>query len=159
MLTSERHAVVVTGTSSGIGRACALRLAQEGFTVFAGVRKLPDADTLHAAAPDRIVPLQLDVTKRESIATAARTVAAAIRQRGEIVVGLVNNAGIGLSGPIEFLRLDDIEHMFDVNVLGQVAVTQAFLPLLRQARGRIVNICSVGDRIAIPFGGILNGTK
>jgi NAD(P)-dependent dehydrogenase (short-subunit alcohol dehydrogenase family) len=159
MPTSEHQAVVVTGTSSGIGHACALRLAHAGFTVFASVRKLTDADSLLAAAPDRIVPLQLDVTKRESIVSAARSVTQTLRQRGELLAGLVNNAGIGLSGPLEFLRLDDVEHMLDVNILGQVAVTQAFLPLLRQSRGRIVNICSVGDRIAIPFGGILNGTK
>ena len=159
MSTSEHRAVVVTGTSSGIGHACALHLAAEGFTVFASVRRLSDADTLRATAPDKIVPLQLDVTNHDSIARAARTTAETLRSRGDILFGLVNNAGIGLSGPLEFLRLDDVEHILDVNVLGQIAVTQAFLPLLRESRGRIVNICSVGDRIAIPFGGILNATK
>lgn len=159
MPTSKRNGIVVTGTSTGIGHACALRLVQEGFTVFAGVRKLTDANALRAAAPDRIVPLQLDVTVRDSIVRASHVVTDALRERGERLVGLVNNAGIGLSGPLEFLRLDDIERLLDVNVLGQIAVTQAFLPLLRQSRGRIVNICSVGDRIAIPFGGVLNATK
>src|SRR3954465_6207076 len=159
MPTSERHAIIVTGTSSGIGHACALRLAQEGFTVFAGVRTLNDADTLCAAAPDRIVPLRLDVTVRESIVSAARAVTDILRERGELLVGLVNNAGIGLSGPLEFIRLEDAKRILEVNVLGQIAVTQAFLPLLRQSRGRIVNICSVGDRIAMPFGGLLNATK
>jgi NAD(P)-dependent dehydrogenase (short-subunit alcohol dehydrogenase family) len=159
MSTPEHRAVVVTGTSSGIGHACALRLAAEGFTVFASVRKLADANALRAAAPERIVPLQLDVTDRTSIERAAQTTRDSLHARGEQLYGLVNNAGIGLAGPLEFLPLDDVEHILDVNVLGQVAVIQAFLPLLREARGRIVNICSVGDRIAIPFGGLLNATK
>ena len=159
MSTSQQRAIVVTGTSSGIGRACALRLARDGFTVFAGVRRLADAEPLRKAAPDRIIPLQLDVTAHDSGEAAADTAAEHLRARGEQLFGLVNNAGIGLSGPLEFQRADDVRHMFDVNVLGQIAVTQSFLPLLRQGRGRIVNICSIGDRIAIPFGGILNATK
>jgi len=159
MSTSNPGAVVVTGTSSGIGRACALRLTREGFTVFASVRKPSDADSLKKEAGDRLVPLELDVTDRDSITAAARLTANALRSRGERLHGLVNNAGIGLSGPLEFLPLDDVQRIFEVNVVGQVAVTQAFLPLLRETRGRVVNICSVGDYIAIPFGSALNGSK
>lgn len=159
MSTTVSRAVVVTGTSSGIGRACALLLTRSGFTVFAGVRTLSDADALRKEAGDRLIPLQVDVTDHEGVSAAARLATSTLRSRGESLFGLVNNAGIGLSAPIEFQPLDDIRRSFDVNVLGQIAVTQAFLPLLRETRGRIVNICSVGDRIAIPFGGSLNGSK
>lgn len=159
MPTAPSRAVVVTGTSSGIGRACAIRLTREGFTVFASVRKPADAASLRAEAGDRLIPLQLDVTNRESIAAAALVVAAELRSRGLQLYGLVNNAGIGLSGPLEFLPMDEVQKIFDVNVIGQIAVTQAFMPMIRQSRGRIVNICSVGDHIAIPFGGALNGSK
>lgn len=159
MPTAPSRAVVVTGTSSGIGRACALRLTREGFTVFASVRKAADANSLRAEAGERLIPLLLDVTNRESIAAAALVTAAELRSRGLQLYGLVNNAGIGLSGPLEFLPLDEVQKIFDINVIGQIAVTQAFMPMLRQSRGRIVNICSVGDHIAIPFGGALNGSK
>jgi NAD(P)-dependent dehydrogenase (short-subunit alcohol dehydrogenase family) len=159
MSDSIHRAVVVTGTSSGIGRACALRLTHEGFTVFASVRKPSDATALRAEAGERLLPLQLDVTDHTSVAAAAREAAEQMRTRGEVLAGLVNNAGIGLFGPLEYLPLEDIRRILEVNVLGQIAVTQAFLPLLRTGHGRIVNIGSVGDRIAIPFGGALNGTK
>ena len=159
MPTSPTRAVVVTGTSSGIGRACALRLARAGFTVFASVRRPADADALREEAGERLLPLQLDVTDRASIAAAARLATEKLRARGESLYGLVNNAGIGLSAPLEFVPLDELQRIFDINVIGQIAVTQAFMPLLRESRGRIVNICSVGDHIAIPFGGALNGSK
>jgi NAD(P)-dependent dehydrogenase (short-subunit alcohol dehydrogenase family) len=159
MTTPESRGVVVTGTSSGIGRACALLLTRNGFTVFAGIRKPADGESLRKEAGDHLVPLQIDVTDREGIAAAARLTATTLRERGLSLCGLVNNAGIGVSAPLEFQPLEDIRRGFEVNVLGQIAVTQAFLPLLRETRGRIVNICSIGDRLAIPFGGTLNGTK
>jgi NAD(P)-dependent dehydrogenase (short-subunit alcohol dehydrogenase family) len=159
MTTPDSRAVVVTGTSSGIGRACALLLIRNGFTVFAGVRKAADGDSLRKEAGERLVPLQIDVTDHEGVAAAARLTAITLRERGQSLYALVNNAGIGVSAPLEFQPLDDIRRSFEVNVLGQIAVTQAFLPLLRETRGRIVNICSIGDRIAIPFGGTLNGSK
>jgi NAD(P)-dependent dehydrogenase (short-subunit alcohol dehydrogenase family) len=159
MTTPESRGVVVTGTSSGIGRACALLLTRNGFTVFAGIRKPADGESLRKEAGDHLVPLQIDVTDREGIAAAARLTATTLRERGLSLYGLVNNAGIGVSAPLEFQPLEDIRRGFEVNVLGQIAVTQAFLPLLRETRGRIVNICSIGDRLAIPFGGTLNGTK
>ncbi|MBA2683326.1 MAG: SDR family oxidoreductase [Gemmatimonadaceae bacterium] len=159
MTNTSSRAVVVTGTSSGIGRASALLLARSGYTVFAGVRKISDADALRNEAGDRLIPLQLDVTDHESVRAAAHTATDALRVRGEVLYALVNNAGIGVSGPLEFQPLEDIQRVFEINVVGQIAVTQAFLPLLREARGRIVNICSIGDRIAIPFGGALNGSK
>ena len=159
MTNSDSRAVVVTGTSSGIGRACALLLTRNGFTVFAGVRNPEDGEALRKEAGERLLPLQIDVTDHDGVNAAARLTAGALRERGESLYALVNNAGIGVSAPLEFQPIEDIRRSFEVNVLGQIAVTQAFLPLLRETKGRIVNICSIGDRIAIPFGGTLNGSK
>jgi NAD(P)-dependent dehydrogenase (short-subunit alcohol dehydrogenase family) len=159
MATNALRAVVVTGASSGIGRACALLLVREGYLVFASVRKAADADALAKEAGENLIPLQLDVSDHASVAEAAKIAGDALRQRGATLHALVNNAGIGLSGPIEFQKLEDVQRIFDINVIGQVATTQAFLPLLRVSRGRVVNICSIGDYIAIPFGGFLNASK
>jgi NAD(P)-dependent dehydrogenase (short-subunit alcohol dehydrogenase family) len=159
MTSPDSRAVVVTGTSSGIGRACALLLIRNDFTEFAVVRKPADGDSLRREAGERLIPLHIDVTDHEGVAAAAGLTASTLRARGLSLYALVNNAGIGVSAPLEFQPLDDIRRSFEVNVLGQIAVTQAFLPLLRETRGRIVNICSIGDRIAIPFGGTLNGSK
>ena len=159
MPTTSSRAVVVTGTSSGIGRSCALLLARNGFTVFAAVRKPEDGESLLKEGGERIVPIRIDVTDHDGIAAAAKLTADTLRSRGESLFALVNNAGIGVSAPLEFQPIEEIRRSFEINVLGQIAVTQAFLPLLRETRGRIVNICSIGDRIAIPFGGTLNGSK
>jgi NAD(P)-dependent dehydrogenase (short-subunit alcohol dehydrogenase family) len=148
------RSVVITGTSSGIGRACAELLAKEGFRVFAGVRKAADGESLRSEA---ITPVILDVTDDASIAAAASSVRLLLGGAG--LDGLVNNAGIGLAGPVEYLRAESMRRQFEVNVFGQIAVTQAFLPLVRQAHGRIVNMGSVGSEITIPFGGVLCATK
>ena len=150
-------AVLVTGTSSGIGHVTALRLARAGFLVFAGVRRERDADELVREGGQRLLPVLIDVTETESINGAVGAVAAGLR--GLLLRGLVNNAGIGISGPVETISLEEVHRQYDVNVIGQIAVTQAFLPLLRQGSGRVINICSVGDRITIPFGGVLCGCK
>jgi len=150
-------AVVVTGASTGIGEACALHLDRLGFRVFAGVRSDAAAKGLTGKASDRLVPLNLDVTERESIASAARQVEATVGTKG--LQGLVNNAGIALAGPLEFLPVDAMRQQLEVNVVGQIAVTQAFLPLLRAGTGRIVNIGSVGGRLATPFLGPYNASK
>ena len=136
--------MVVTGASTGIGRATALHLAGNGFEVFAGVRKDSDGDDLKNASRGRVVPLIVDVTDESSIAGAAKTVADATGERG--LAGLVNNAGITVSGPLEYLPLEDLRKQLEVNVVGQIAVTQAFLPLIRKGRGRIVNMGSVAGR-------------
>ncbi|HZS13768.1 MAG TPA: SDR family NAD(P)-dependent oxidoreductase [Candidatus Dormibacteraeota bacterium] len=142
-------AVVVTGASTGIGRSTALRLARSGSTVFAGVRRQQDADALRRESP-QITPLILDVTDPEQLAGAAREVSEAVGDRG--LAGLVNNAGISGGAPTEFVPLDELRGMLEVNVVGVVATTQAFLPLLRQSgRGRIVCIGSIGGRMAVPF--------
>ncbi len=153
----ESRAVLVTGASSGIGKACALRLAEGGFTVFAAVRKERDAQAPKEGGSRRLVPVILDVTKPETISESLRIVRDAVGVSG--LAGLVNNAGIAVTGPIELVPLDELRRQFEINVFGQVAVTQAFLPLIRAARGRIVNVGSVGARFALPFGGGLNASK
>lgn len=151
------RAVVVTGASTGIGRACASRLDRRGYRVFAGVRRAVDADGLTAAASHRLVPILLDVTDAASIAAATDAVSRAVSPGG--LAGLVNNAGIAVAAPLEFVPLDDLRRQFEVNVIGQVAVTQAFLPLLRRAHGRIVNIGSVSGRLASPLAGPYAASK
>ncbi|MBV9221629.1 MAG: SDR family oxidoreductase [Methylobacteriaceae bacterium] len=150
-------AVLITGSSSGIGRACVLLLVKRGFQVFAGVRKVADGDALQAAAGVGVTPVVMDVTDAASIAAAAREVTSQLDKRG--LSGLVNVAGIGLTGPLEYVALDDLRKIFEVNVFGQFAVIQAFMPLIRKGCGRIVNMGSVGAHIAIPFGGPLAASK
>jgi NAD(P)-dependent dehydrogenase (short-subunit alcohol dehydrogenase family) len=152
--------VVVTGASSGIGRATAFYLAEQGFEVLAGVRKEADADSLREEAKEtggRLSPLMIDVTDAESISQAKATVEEAVGERG--LAGLVNNAGIPVGGPLEFLPLDDLRRQLEVNLIGQVGVIQALLPLLRKGHGRIVNITSIGGRLAHPFMGPYHASK
>lgn len=149
-------AVLVTGASSGIGRACAERLAGNGHQVFAGVRRPEDADTLAAAGAGRIEPVLLDVTDAESIRAAVEQVSA---RTGGTLAGLVNNAGQSLSGPLEYVDADALRGHLDVNVVGQVAVTQACLDLLRRGRGRIVFVGSIGSRLAAPYLGPYSASK
>jgi NAD(P)-dependent dehydrogenase (short-subunit alcohol dehydrogenase family) len=145
---------VVTGASTGIGEAAARQLAAAGFDVFAGVRNDSDAERLRSAG---LRPLKIDVTDAASIAAAAEEVRAALGTAG--LAGLVNNAGIAVSGPVEHVAIDDWRRQFEVNLFGQVAVTQAFLPLIRSARGRIVNVSSIGGRIALPLAGPYAASK
>lgn len=156
-MTAPRRAVLVTGGSRGIGRACVLELAGAGFEVFAGVRTADDAEALRAASHGRVVPLVLDVTDPDHVAGARRAMYAAAGDRG--LWGLVNNAGAVFAGPIEYLRTDALRAQFEINVIGAVALTQALLPLLRVARGRIVNVSSVNGRIVSPFSGAYAASK
>jgi NAD(P)-dependent dehydrogenase (short-subunit alcohol dehydrogenase family) len=143
-----RRAVVITGASTGIGAASAMELSRRGFLVFAGVRKPVDGQRLKNQSAE-IVPLILDVTSAGQIAAAAEAVSLVVGEAG--LAGLVNNAGIVVAGPLEALPLDQLRLQLEVNVVGQLAVMQAFLPLLRKARGRIVNIGSLNGRIAAPY--------
>lgn len=139
-------AVLITGTSSGIGRTCALTLAAKGFRVFAGVRNEQDAQMLQADAPGNLSTLILDVTDASQIAAAATLVQRELSDGA--LHGLVNNAGICVTGPLEQVPISALREQLEVNVVGQVAVTQAMLPFLRTGRGRIVNIGSTSGRIA-----------
>lgn len=143
------RAVVITGASTGIGEACALRLDRQGFRVFAGIRRPDDGSALSRKSSPNLMPVQLDVTDGDSIAKATNTVESAIGAEG--LAGLVNNAGIVVGAPLEMIPLGDLRRQFEVNVIGQVAVTQAFLPLIRRGRGRIVNMGSIAGRAATPF--------
>ncbi len=138
---TPRGAVVITGASTGIGRACALSLDDLGFRVFAGVRKAEDGESLRRACSSRLVPVYIDVTDEQSIAAAAESVSREVGDAG--LAGLVNNAGVAIPGPLEYLPLDELRRQLEINLVGQLAVTQAFLPLLRKARGRIVNVSSL----------------
>ena len=141
--------VVVTGASTGIGRATAVHLARLGFRVFAGVRKEADAQAIRGESIATLEPLMLDVTDASSLDAARRTVEGAVGDRG--LAGLVNNAGIAIGAPIEYLRLDELRRQMEVNLVGPVAVTQAFLPAVRQASGRVVLVSSIGGRFTNPF--------
>lgn len=149
--------VLVTGASAGIGRATALRLAAGGCHVYAGVRKPADGDALAAAATGELTPVPLDVTDTGQIAAAIQLIGAHAGEAG--LAGLVNNAGIGVFGPLEIIPLDQFRRQLEVNVTGQLAMTQAALPLLRRARGRIVMIGSIGARFTPPFIGPLAASK
>ena len=148
-MESSRGGVLITGASTGIGEATAVRLDKAGFRVFAGVRKPEDGERLAGQGIEVVQPL--DVTKPEQVEAAAQTVEASLA--GAPLVGIVNNAGIGIGGPLEALALDDFRRTIEVNTTGQLAVTKAFLPLLRRSRGRIVNMSSIGGRVAQPFAG------
>src|SRR5258708_33287478 len=151
------RSVVATGASTGIGEACALRLDRRGFHVFAGVRREVDGGALKQKASGRLTPILLDVTDASSIKSAAAAVAASLDEEG--LSGLVNNAGIAIAGPLEFLPIDELRRQFEVNVIGQIAVTQAFLPLLRKGHGRIVNMGSISGRLAFPLLGPYAASK
>jgi NAD(P)-dependent dehydrogenase (short-subunit alcohol dehydrogenase family) len=145
--------ILVTGASTGIGRACAIRFAELGYRTLAGVRKLADGEALKALSSGTIEPVLLDVTRPESIEAALAAVA------DQALSGLVNNAGIAMVGPLELLPVDAWRKQFEVNVIGLVAVTQAFLSLLRRGRGRIVNIGSIAGRSALPGTGAYDSSK
>ncbi|MFO0701857.1 MAG: SDR family oxidoreductase [Nitrospira sp.] len=155
-IRSDR-AVVITGASTGIGAACARQLDQLGFTVFAGVRKVEDGAVLQRSSSERLIPILLDVTDQPSIQRSFAIVSERCGTTG--LYGLVNNAGIAVPAPLEAIPLADLRRQLEVNVIGQVAVTQTFLPLIRQARGRIVNMGSIAGRSTIPLMGPYSASK
>ncbi|HNE32276.1 MAG TPA: SDR family oxidoreductase [Nitrospira sp.] len=150
-------AIVITGASTGIGAACARYLDGLGFTVWAGVRRKEDGEALARSTSARLRVLLLDVTDSDSITEASRTLTDALPEAG--LAGLVNNAGISVAGPLELLPIAEVRTQFEVNVIGALAVTQALLPLLRRARGRIVNISSIAGLAATPFLGAYCSSK
>lgn len=150
------RSVLVTGASTGIGRASALRLDAAGWRVFAGVRREEDAEALRQAGSSRLEPLILDITDAAQVAAAAERIDAAAEGGLD---GLVNNAGVAVPSPLETMPLEDFRHQIEVNLTGHLAVTQAMLPSLRRARGRIVFISSIGGRIAFPLTGAYHAAK
>ncbi len=154
---AREQAILLTGASTGIGWAAAVELDALGFRVFAGVRREEDAERVREHGSPRLVPVMLDVTDAGQIQAAADLVALEVGQAG--LWGLVNNAGIAVPGALELLAVDELRRQLEVNVVGPHAVTQAVLPLLRTARGRIVNISSVSGRIAFPYLGAYAASK
>jgi NAD(P)-dependent dehydrogenase (short-subunit alcohol dehydrogenase family) len=144
--------VLVTGAARGIGRATAMRLAEAGWDVAAGVRRVQDGEELARAQPNRINPVILDVTDEQQIASLSR----ALPERLDAVV---NNAGVAVAGPLEAVPPAELRHQLEVNVVGQAAVTQAVLPRLRESRGRIVFVSSVSGRVATPMFAPYNASK
>jgi NAD(P)-dependent dehydrogenase (short-subunit alcohol dehydrogenase family) len=151
------RSALVTGASTGIGWATALRLDREGWRVFAGVRREEDAESLRSEGSERLVPVMLDVTDAAQVAAAAELIGERAGEAG--LDGLVNNAGIAVLSPLETIPLDDFRRQIEVNLTGQVAVTQAVLPLVRRATGRVVFVSSIGGRMALPFGAPYHAAK
>lgn len=157
------RSVVVTGASTGIGHACVKVLTGAGFHVFPAVRKQADAERLVAEFGAKVTPLLFDVTDVHAVEAAARQVDAALQ--GRTLLGLVNNAGMAVAGPLLYLRIEDFGRQLDINVTGQLVVTQAFAPLLGADRdrkgppGRIVMMSSIGSKNALPFAGPYAASK
>ncbi len=149
--------VLVTGASTGIGEACALELDRRACRVFAGVRREADGERLRGQASQRLVPLLLEVTDSDAIVAAAETIRGTVGDAG--LYGLVNNAGIVVTGPLELIPVQQLRHQLEVNVIGQVAVTRAMIPMLRAAKGRIVNMGSISGRVTAPFLGAYCASK
>lgn len=149
--------VLITGASTGIGAATTERLARGGWTVLAGVRRSEDGERLVAQTPGGAVrALQLDITNPADLAGAATLVR---EDYSGGLDGLVNNAGIGVGGPLELIAQEELRAQFEVNVFAQLALTQALLPALRAAKGRIVLVSSIGGRVALPFTAPYNASK
>jgi len=156
-MKQDKGAIFVTGASTGIGRATALELDKLGYPVFASVRQKKDADDLQKAASGKLTPVLMDVMDEDSIARARDEIASALGGKG--LWGLVNNAGISFRAPLEYTPMADFRRLYDANVFGLLAVTQAFLPLIRQSRGRIVNVSSLTSLWVTPFHGIYSSAK
>jgi NAD(P)-dependent dehydrogenase (short-subunit alcohol dehydrogenase family) len=144
--------VLITGTARGIGRATALRLADSGWDVIAGVRKPQDGEALSAERPARITAITLDVTDPEQVAGLEQSLPPSLD-------AVVNNAGIVISGPVEAVPIAELRRQFEVNIVGATAVTQAVLPRLRASRGRVVFISSLSGRVSTPMTGAYNASK
>jgi NAD(P)-dependent dehydrogenase (short-subunit alcohol dehydrogenase family) len=161
-----RPAVLVTGASKGIGEACALRLARDGYRVYAGVRRQQDGEALIRVGGADIVPLLIDVTSPDQIRDAVARIDEETGRRG--LPALVNNAGVAIAGPMEYLPIEELRRQMEINFIGQIAVTQACLPLIRRAResgmddrraGRIVFMSSISGLTALPFVGAYASSK
>lgn len=158
-MASDKGCVVISGASTGIGRATALHLDKKGYRVFAGVRSQEAAEALKSEGSTALTPIFLDVTNGRQIDEAFRVVSEQenVRERG--LSALVNNAGTVIAGPLEFLPMEDARRQLEINLFGHMAVTQKFLPLIQKAKGRIVNIGSTAAFFAAPFLGAYCASK
>ncbi len=151
-----KKAVLITGASTGIGLASAIELSKT-LKVFAGVRKTEDERKIQDFKNPNLVPIRIDVADPASISSAVREIQNQLS--GEPLWGLINNAGVAIGGPIETLPMQRFREQFEVNVFGLIATTQAFLPQIRKAEGRVVNISSISGLLATPFLGPYCGSK
>ncbi len=149
--------VFVTGASKGIGAACTQRLVRHGHHVFAGVRSDTDAAALRTIGGTQVTPVQIDVTDPAQVRAAGQLIDE--HTGGAGLSGLVNNAGIAVAGPLEFLPIDELRRQLEVNVIGQIEVLQAVLPAIRRAKGRVVFVGSVAGRSAMPMMGPYAASK
>lgn len=147
-MRAQAKTVVVTGANGGVGRALVSRLDELGWRVFAGVRSLEAGEQLASDARE-VSPIRLDVCDQDSIAEAQHEVSRELGDQG--LGGLVNNAAIVVLGPLELIPLHALRRQLDVNVLGPIAVTQAFMPLLRAGRGRVINVSGASGQVSVPM--------
>lgn len=148
--------VLISGASSGIGKALSLELDRRGYKVFAGIRNLDDADALRSQSSGQLTPVMLDLTQTGMVASACQSISD--QTSGELTC-LVNNAGIDIGGALEFLPIDDFRRQLEVNVIGHLAVTQACLPMLRKSSGKIIFVSSAAGRLVTPFNGPYAASK
>ncbi len=154
-MSVPNKSAVITGVSTGIGRAIAKSLIDAGWRVFGSVRKEKDASEASSALGANFTPLLFDVTDEAGINRGAQEVRAALK--GETLGALINNAGVAVGGPVAYLNLDDLKRQIDINVYGPIRAVKAFAPLLGADRsmkgppGRIVNMSSVAGKMASPF--------
>lgn len=153
---ANKKTVLITGASSGIGLETARYLKAKGFQVFAGVRKKEEAMSQEQDI-GRIIPICLDVTRAEDIKEAVTLIESHTGAAG--LSGLVNNAGVPAGGPMEFIRVETVRRVMEVNLMGAISMTQAFLPMIRRGKGRIINVSSISGRIAFPFVGPYAASK
>jgi len=166
---SSGDSVLITGASTGIGRASAMYLVKRGFVVFAGVRNVSDGEALQASAASGaestthgtlLIPILLDVRNTDQIHEAVRTVQDETLKRGTALRALINNAGVtGGWDPLEFVSLEYTRAVFDVNYFGALACCKAFLPMIRATRGRIINMSSLSGRVTRPMNTIYGSSK
>lgn len=158
MELKNKEAVFITGASSGIGKQTALFFDKAGYRVFAGVRNAQAGESLQVEASSLLTPVIVDITKPHEIENAILAVS---RELGPLegIKGIINNAGIVVGGPLEFMTIEDFRYQIEVNLIGQLAVTQAFLPLIRKAKGRILFVGSVSGWFALPFSGAYSASK
>jgi len=154
--TNKAQAVLITGASTGIGHATALFLDKAGLKVFAGVRKENDMKKLSKEASPNLTPVMLDVCDQQTVTNTYNIIST---QLGEATFSLVNNAGLSLNGPLELLPNNDIRKLLDVNICGLLTVTKTFLPLIRQSKGRLINISSGHGLLAIPDKSVYAASK
>lgn len=155
--TGLKGSVLITGAAGGIGVATVRRLDELGYQVFAGVQRAADGEALQRSISARVCPVLLNITDPSSVAAAAETITASVGNAS--LVGLINNAGLIVEGPVELVPLAEVREQFDVNVIGHIAVTQAGLPLLRAGRGRVINIGAASGQITFPYLGVLSASK